>query len=145
MKLFAKISNRKKSISKEHLAIMNCSEGFEYLIKTENKNHEEFLKILIDTGIHQYGLNVLCLIISNQVRYSFEQCLYNFDEDVLDWANEYPNIQNLPFKFKGMIFDEEDFFIESCPSYDLEFLAKICIEKTRECDYEKKYNQTIPI
>lgn len=145
MKLFARIRDKKKPISKEQFALMNCSESFEYLIKTENKKHEEFLRILVDTGIHQYGFNVLCLLISNQVRYSFEQCLYNFDDDVLDWAYEYSEIHNLPFKFKGIIFDEDCFIIESCPSYDLEILAKICIEKTRECDYEKKYNQAIPI
>lgn len=132
MKVFLKRKNRKKHITEEQFEIINCSENLNFLIESENRRHKDSLITFVDIIVEEYGLTLLCLLITNNIRILYDECVFPFDDEILDWAYSYSKIDNLPLKINNTIIDEKHFTVDSCLPIDLEFIAKICIKKLEE-------------
>ena len=132
MKLRKKKPTKIETVSDDFLTVQLFS-NLNEVLEIETKNHANILRVIADSLILKYPLEMFSELIANHIRYTYVHCKEcPFDDEVLEWASTLNGFKDVNVKLDGIVYTAKDFVMENLTPNDANFLALYCIERTEE-------------
>jgi len=132
MKLRKKKPTKIETVSDDFLTVQLFS-NLNEVLEIETKNHANILRVIADSILSKYPLEMFSELIANHIRYTYVHCKEcPFDDEVLEWASTLNGFKDVNVKLDGIVYTAKDFVMENLTPSDANFLALYCIEKTEE-------------
>lgn len=101
------------------------------VMQIETKNHAKILKVIADSMLSKYPIEMFSELIANHIRYTYVHCKEcPFDDEVLVWASTLNGFKDVSVKMNGIVYTAKDFVIKNMTPSDANFFAWYCMEKT---------------
>lgn len=138
MKISIKDNNKQDVTVTEHIPMMKLLMDLSAVLEEETNNHEKILSVIAKTMIERYSLKIFCFVLASHILCPcWDDDSDNYDSEVIEWADKVDSIMNYPVVINNTEYDEEAFYIMTCSSSDINYLARYCME-LQEQENEKQ-------
>ncbi len=128
---FLKKNPKKIETINDDFLTMQLYRNLNDVMQIETKNHANILRVIADSILSKYPIEMFSELIANHIRYTYVHCKEcPFDDEVLNWASTLNGFKDMSVKINGIVYTAKDFVIKNMTPSDANFFAWYCIEKT---------------